>query len=89
MIATKLQLWTFRIYFISEENERITNENIMTADSQSEEPAKRIVRLRFAFKNQKYDLSKHYYLVAYDEKNNLEAFRQEIVIDIAFADAFL
>ena len=28
------------------------------------------------------------YLVAYDEKNDLEAFRQEVVIDIAFADDF-
>lgn len=81
----------FRIYFIAEDGlyrERITNEEIMTADSRSEEPAKRIARLRFTFKNKRYDPSKHYYLVAYDEKNDLEAFRQEVVIDIAFADDF-
>lgn len=76
----------FHIYFLSEDNEKITNENIMTADSPCEESSKRIVHQHFTFKNQKYDLSKRYYLVAYDEKNDREAFRQEMVIDIAFAD---
>lgn len=78
----------FRIYFVTEENERITNENIMTADNKSDDPAKRIVRLRFTFKNKKYDPKKHYYLVALDTQTGLEAFRQEIAIDIAFADDF-
>ena len=78
----------FRIYFVTEDNERITNENIMIADNKSDDPAKRIVRLRFTFKNKKYDPKKRYYLVAVDAQNDLEAFRQEIAIDIAFADDF-
>jgi len=79
---------SFRIYFIDQDNERITNENRIVADSKSNDPAKRITRLRFTFKNKKYDPVKHYYLVACDEKNNLEAFRQEVTIDIAFAGDF-
>ncbi|MCM1542788.1 MAG: BREX-1 system phosphatase PglZ type A, partial [Blautia sp.] len=78
----------FQIYFIDQDNERITNENRIVADSKSDDPAKRITRLRFTFKNKKYDSVKHYYLVAFDEKNNMEAFRQEVTIDIAFADDF-
>lgn len=78
----------FRIYFISEDNERITNENIMAADNKSDDPSKRIARLRFTFKNQRYNPKKHYYLVAVDAQTDLEAFRQEIVMDIAFADDF-
>lgn len=78
----------FRIYFVSEDNERITNENIMAADNKSDDPAKRIVRLRFTFKNKKYDPKKRYYLVAVDDQTDMEAFRQEIAIDIAFADDF-
>lgn len=71
-----------------EYNERITNENIMAADNKSDDLSKRITRLRFTFKNKKYDPKKHYYLVAVDTQTDLEAFRQEIAIDIAFADDF-
>ena len=45
-------------------------------------------RLRFTFKNKKYDKSRKYFLVAYDDKNDLEILRHEIMMDIAFADDF-
>ena len=32
----------------------------------------------------KYDRGKKYYLVAYDEENNVEAFRHEVIMDAAF-----
>ena len=50
--------------------------------------SKRIFKLRFSFKNMKYDVSRKYYLVAFEEKTGLEVLRHEIVIDIAFADDF-
>ncbi len=87
-VSDTIKSTNFRIYFISEDGERITNENIMIADSKNDDPAKRITRLRFTFKDKKYDPAKNYYLVVNDEKNGLEVFRQEIVIDIAFADGF-
>lgn len=49
---------------------------------------KRIFRLRFNFKNKAYDKTKRYYLVAYDEKNDMEVLRHEVVMDIAFANDF-
>lgn len=79
----------FRIYFVTEDNERITNENIVVADNKSNDPAKRIVRLRFTFKNKTYDPKKHCYLVAVDTQTGLEAFRQEVAVDIAFVDEML
>ena len=36
----------------------------------------------------KYDANRKYYLVAYDEKNALEVIRQEVKMDILFADDF-
>ena len=78
----------YRIYFISEDNEKISNENIFIADKKENDTAKRIFRLRFSFKNKKYDRSRKYYLVAYDNKNDLETLRHEIIMDIAFADDF-
>ncbi|TMV47044.1 BREX-1 system phosphatase PglZ type A [Paenibacillus mesophilus] len=79
---------SYKISFISDDNEKISNENIYIADKKDVEPQKRIFRLRFNFKNKKYDKSKRYYLVAYDEKNDLEVLRHDVIMDIAFANDF-
>jgi len=78
----------YRIYFISEDNEKISNENIYVADRKDKDTSKRVFRLRFSFKNKKYEKTRRYYLVAYDDKNDLEILRHEIIMDIAFADDF-
>lgn len=79
---------SFRLYFVSEDNEKISNENIYVADKRDADAQKRIFRMRFTFKNKKYDKDKHYYLVAYDESNDIEAFRHAVVMDMAFSDDF-
>ena len=78
----------YRIFFLSEDNEKISNENSYVADSREENAQKRIFRMRFTFKNKKYDKDKQYYLVVYDEESGLEQWRQPVVMDIAFADDF-
>ena len=79
---------TYRIFFVSETNEKISNENICVADRKEKDTVKRMFRFRFNFRNQKYDPSQKYYLVAFDEQNDVEVFRHEIRMDIAFADDF-
>lgn len=79
---------SYQVYFISEDNEKISNEYIVTADKKDNDAAKRIFRLRFNLKNKQYDRSQKYYLVAYDNKNDVEVLRREMTIDIAFADDF-
>ena len=79
---------TYRVYFISENNEKISNENIVIADKKDKDTAKRMFRLCFSFKNKKYNKAQRYYLVAYDDKNDIEVLRHEIIMDIAFADDF-
>ena len=78
----------YRVYFISDDNEQISNENIIIADKKDKDTAKRMFRLRFSFNNKQYNKSKKYYLVAYDDKNNFEVLRHEIIMDIAFSDDF-
>jgi hypothetical protein len=82
----------YRLYFISEDNEKISNECVYQADKKDSDPQKRIFRLRFNFKNKKYDSAKKYALVAVelDEKGEvkIEAFRHSVMMDIAFADDF-
>lgn len=78
----------YRIFFLSEDNEKISNENSYVADNREENAQKRIFRMRFTFKNKKYDKDKQYYLVVYDEESGLEQWRQPVIMDIAFADDF-
>jgi len=78
----------YRIVFLSEDNEKISNENSYVADSREENAQKRIFRMWFTFKNKKYDKGKQYYLVVYDEESGLEQWRQPVIMDIAFADDF-
>lgn len=79
---------TYKVFFISDDNEKISNDNIYVADKKDLDASKRVFRLKFTFKNKKYDNSKKYYLVAYDEKNNLEVLRHEVKIDLSFVDDF-
>ncbi|TGY98244.1 BREX-1 system phosphatase PglZ type A [Petralouisia muris] len=73
---------TYKLYFLSEDNEKISNENIYVADKREEDVQKRLFRMRFTFKNKKYDKSKKYYLSVYDENNNKEVFRHEVIMDV-------
>jgi len=78
----------YKLYFISEDNEKISNEQIYQADKKDTDSNKRIFRLRFDFKNKKYDSTKQYWLVAVETKSGMEIFRHQVIIDIAFADDF-
>lgn len=79
---------TYKLFFISDDNEKISSENIYVADKKDSDASKRVFRLKFTFKNKKYDKYRKYYLVAYDEKNALEVIRHEVQMDLAFADDF-
>jgi len=87
-VSDVIKATNYKIFFISEDNEKISNENVYMADRKDTEPQKRIFRLRFNFKNKKYDKSKRFYLVAYDDKNDLEVLRHEVVMDVAFANDY-
>lgn len=79
---------TYRIYFISEDNEKISNEVTYVADNRDEDVHKRKFRVKFTFKDKTYDKNKQYYLVVYDEATGLEQWRHSMVIDILFSGDF-
>lgn len=87
-VSDVVRATSYKLFFISEDNEKISNECIYVADKKDAEPQKRIFRLRFNFKNKQYDKTRKYYLVAYDEKNNSEILRHGVAMDIAFANDF-
>lgn len=87
-VSSVVKETTYRIYFVDDNGEKISNEHLYVADKKDEDTVKRVFRLRFSFKNRKYHKTQKYYLVAYDENNSYEVLRHEIVMDIAFADDF-
>lgn len=87
-VSSVVKETTYRIYFVDDNGEKISNEHLYVADKKDEDTVKRVFRLRFSFKNKKYSKDQKYYLVAYDDNNSLEVLRHEVMVDIAFADDF-
>lgn len=79
-----------KLYFVDEEGKRVSNENIIIADSISSQPSERTLREKFVFKSLEYDRRKTYYLVLEDEEEQVESIyeRYPFTIDIAFSDEY-
>ncbi|MBU5425119.1 BREX-1 system phosphatase PglZ type A [Tissierella pigra] len=81
---------TLKLYFVDEEGNRISNENIIIADSRSSKPEDRTFREKFTLKDQTYDKSKKYYLIMEDENETVEKIydRVPFIIDLAITNDF-
>lgn len=77
-----------KIYFADEDGVKISNENLIIADSKSENPLERTFKQKFVLKDMKYERNKRYYLVFEDEGETVEKIYDKIpfVIDIAFSN---
>jgi len=73
-------------YFEDEDGNRISNENIIIADSVSTEPRDREYKEKFTLKSMGYDKAKKYFLVLIDEEEtvNKEISRTPFIIDLVF-----
>ena len=81
---------TLKIYFADEDGERISNENIIIADSRSKKPEERTFKEKFTLKNKSYDKSKTYYLIMEDEEAKVEKIYDKISfsVDLLINDDF-
>ena len=75
-----------RVALIDENGERISNENIIIADSESINPAERVFREKFTLRNIKYDKNLKYYLVMTDDDEIVENELEKIpfTVDLVF-----
>ena len=73
-------------YFENESGERISNENIIIADSTSTDSLDRQYKEKFTLKSMPYNKADKYYLVLVDEEETVqkEISRTEFMIDISF-----
>ena len=77
---------TYKIYFVDDKNNRISNENVYVADNRNPDDKLRIFRLNFKFRNQNYEKMKPYYIVVFDENLLMEVFRMQVYMDILDMD---
>lgn len=79
-----------KAYFVDEEGNRISNENIIIADSRSDDFARRTFKEKFTLKSGNYDKTKPYYLVLIDEKDKVGDVidKIEFSIDLIFQNDF-
>ena len=87
-VSDTVKAASYKIFFISEDNERISNENSYIADSREPEARKRIFRMKFQFKDKKYHKDKQYFLVVCDADSGFETFRHQVIMDLMFADDY-
>ncbi len=79
---------TYKICFVDKNGELISNEEIYVAKSKSKDSADRIFNLKFRLRNKKYSKDEEYYFTITDVETGIEIHRQQVMIDIAFADDF-
>ncbi len=79
-----------KLYFVDEHGERISNENIIIADSRSKDPKDRTYREKFTLKDVPYDKTKEYFLILEDEEEPVEKIYERIPfsIDLVISDDF-
>ena len=78
------------VYLADEEGNRVSNENVIIADSNSDNPEDRTFREKFVLKSMKYDKNNKFYLILEDEEETVEKIYDKIsfIIDIAFMNDF-
>ncbi len=76
-------------YFTDETGNRISNENIIIADSTSVKPDERTYKEKFTLKDMAYDKSKTYFLILKDEDElvNTQLERIPFIIDLVFGSS--
>ncbi len=90
IVSDMVNAATYKLYFVADNNEKISNVCTYVADSKEKDGVKRLFNLRFNFKNQKYDKSKKYRLVVYDVNSEMDepVWSHDVIMDLAFADDF-
>lgn len=87
-VGGKIVPCRLKVYFADEDGNRISNENIIIADSKADNPEERKFKEKFVLKNMKYDKAKKYYLIIEDEEETVENVYERIpfIIDLVIVN---
>lgn len=81
-VTDKVNSKTFKVYFVDDSGNVISNSLFINADSKSENEKDRAKREKFTFKSMVYDKHKNYYLIMEDEDQYSEKIREPFQIDL-------
>ncbi|MFW6030841.1 MAG: BREX-1 system phosphatase PglZ type A, partial [Halanaerobiales bacterium] len=84
-IADKVLPRRLSLYFVDKEGNKISNENIVIADSSSDRPEERTYREKFTLKSMEYKKDYDYYLVMEDEEESVEKIYEKEPFKISLA----
>ena len=76
------------VYFVDDDNNKISSENIIYANKNSDSSEDREFKEKFTLLQKQYDKSKNYYLIIRDLNDDMEVERIPFTIDMAFQDGF-
>ena len=76
------------VYFVDDDNNKISSENIIYANKNSDSSEDREFKEKFTLLQKQYDKSKNYYLIIRNLKEDIEVERIPFTIDMAFQDGF-
>jgi hypothetical protein len=87
-VGDKLLPCRFKIYLADDDGSRISNENIIIADSKSDELQERKFREKFVLKNMKYDKDKKYFLTVEDDEEMIATVyeRMPFTVDLVISN---
>lgn len=87
-VESKSGILRVKAYFTDENNNVISNENLMILDSTSDNIDGRRNKEKFVLRNLEYDSKKKYYLILEDDDTREQLDRIPFIIDIAIANDF-
>lgn len=82
-VSEKVVAKQFKVYFVDDNGQVISNSIFINADSKSDNDKDRTKREKFTFKSMVYDKNKRYYLIIEDEDNQYaEKTKEQFQIDL-------
>ncbi len=87
-VSDTMKAAVYRLKFVSDDEEVISNEVLLQADSKDEKPGNRIYTVSFDIKRKSYGLEHKYYLKVINEKTGIETMSRQIIMDLPFTQDF-
>jgi len=87
-VEGKMTPRTANIYMVDEQEQKISNEEVVIADKATDKPEERMFKLRFVLKTQDYDKSKTYYLIVKDMETGVVLERIPFTISLGIINEF-
>src|SRR5699024_1224768 len=76
------------VCFVDESGEKLSNEELIIADLEAENPKERLFKVQFILKNITYDKSKQYYLTIRDNEKGIVLEKIPFTIDLGLISDF-